>query len=413
MRIRWWRFALVWLAAVVAWTTWAAPASAEDPCATCDDTHVVACPTCKGKNVAQVTCATCDGAGRSRCPGRRADLASLGRGDGLPASVEALVVKLFGWHKGTERPCPNLVCVAGTVRFDDGKSYKCRLCGGDGRVKCRSCTEAATPCVSCKGKKKTEGPCTDCGATGSFPCAECADPEQPCTRCRDSKVTCKTCDGARDPFLTCDVCDARGRVACDKCAGIGNSVCEHCAGTARYRTRYEDGSTASSSKCDSCEERGFVDCTKCDKGLARCVACGGAKEASAPCRTCNNAGTDDCRACGNYRARTIEVTAAVQEKAGRTDAAVAALRAALAAADVAASRADANVAALFKTLPAAVPPPPDAAPVETVRKTLADLISWVRRIAAAEARAAEARVTRERIAKSLARLEPPAAPATK
>lgn len=313
-----------WLAVLVAFALLLAgggsgfpPALAQEAgCVLCAGQKSLACPTCKGQGRAARSCAACDGEGRSRCAGRREKLPDL----------PDWAMAVSGFHRGTERGCPHRLCRGGKVTWDDGKSYRCRLCGGDARVTCIDCRDAQKPCAACRGKKAVDGPCPDCGGTGRLACLPCEAGAAKCGACGgDARLPCKGCRDGQQSGRPCLACSARGAILCRACSGLGKVACGVCAATAKYRERERIvGPTTVSKECGACDGKGVVACEPCQSaGHVRCDECEGAGSVSGNCLVCRGTAEVPCTACGDRGHRAAELEAGLLVAARATEAGVA------------------------------------------------------------------------------------------
>ncbi|MCE9636320.1 MAG: hypothetical protein K8T90_11510 [Planctomycetes bacterium] len=401
MRVHWRVLVVLWvfLCVVASRPVLAQDAGGGDAtpaCVLCAGAKSVACPTCAGKGRGPQTCEVCWGEGRRRCDARVDPRASAAERDAMEE---------FG-HKGTEIRCTNDLCRDGRVKFDDGKSYQCRLCGGRGLLKCVDCRDATLPCAVCKGRKTVDGPCDDCAGTGKLACVVCAEPDAKCGQCAGAgNLPCSRCDHVGNVVQPCIRCGGRGQSNCVLCVGIGKVVCAQCFGTARFRSQYTDGTTASSTKCGACEERGTIECGTCKKGIVKCATCQGLGSAFAPCRACRGSSRIACRACGSFGYRVGELEAGLIAKKGLKAEAAALLDVALAHARASAASAEAAIGKVATAAAPTLPAPTDLTKPGAIEEYLKALRESLRQRMEDLVRLVQARFTVREFTDAVARME--------
>ncbi len=290
-------------------------ARAADPCALCNDRKVVTCPTCAGKKTTFDPCPGCDGKSKRPC--------FLCAGF---LNVPESEWKKLAPGKGL-LPCPNTVCVDGTVTWELGEKAQCKLCAGKGAIDCKLCSASEISCYRCNGKMKVEVACTDCRMKGEIPCPLC----QPkiasaagCFWCRGAPPAgCPRCQATGKVLVTCPVCRGSESAFCLECRGLGRTPCEKCGGTGWKRIKLVDTRNGKESKGgrssdDWCNGRGTVVCKSCEKQRVACwfqnpsegLEHRGGK-VTISCAFCDGDGKLECSGCYRGTSRAFEVAAGV------------------------------------------------------------------------------------------------------
>lgn len=120
-----------------------------------------------------------------------------------------------------------------------GYEYKCSRCGGDGWVKCSSCTNGYNDCGTCSTKGYVD--CSKCSnflwSTGKEKCRGCGGSGKKngntCATCNGKgKLQCSACHGAKT--VTCSKCRGAGKIPCSTCGTTGRLICQPCEGTGHF-----------------------------------------------------------------------------------------------------------------------------------------------------------------------------------
>jgi hypothetical protein len=234
----------------------AAPTS----CNLCDEAAIV-CARCDGKGTRDADCRRCNGAGQSSC------IYCAGAGN---------------WD------CP--ICVDGMVRWDSGKTDRCKFCRG-GTVKCTNCKGSRkVACFECKRARKVKQACFACFGVGRFACPTCVT--SPCATCQGKKrIPCTQCTEG-EQREACKKCLDSGKAFCGKCLG-GVIPCRNCHATGKVRYVFTDGTNAGNDKCTPCKAKGSYRCPNCKSGLVDCSE----KPKGKDCKFCSD-GHRACPSCG-------------------------------------------------------------------------------------------------------------------
>jgi hypothetical protein len=339
-----------------------------DACVLCAGKSSLACPTCGGKGSGRVPCDVCDGAGRTKCALR------------LDPAVAATSTSKF-LHANSQQECPNPSCERGTIPWEDGKTSRCGLCGGTGKVRCLDCVASQSSCAACAGSGKTSGACVDCNGTGKLFCVLCRGEEARCSQCgSDTPPACTVCKGAASAVQACADCGGRARSPCTSCDGVGRVPCRECGCSGRQRmVLVRDGTPGRSAHCPACSGKGSSACPEGADGRMKCALCAGQKRVAQPCRACSAKGTIECRACGKWGFRAAEAQAASLD---RPDAGGAAKAGAIELYEFALKRARASFEAAKQVMAARTPPPAPAAGPPPRDMDLKKLTEWMNAFAA-------------------------------
>lgn len=269
-------------------------APAQDPCAVCETTKTVQCPTCNGKGQVKSPCAACH-RGKvpcHHCPGVREK-----------AEKEGVIVRKKG-----HVPCTNYGCnKKGKVQRDGMRPARCHYCKGKGALRCPYCKgRDVVTCGVCLGERNKLRTCIDCVGSGKLPCPGCAvrPTAQNCVLCKDAGLlTCAVCKGKNEGEAHCHRCHGEGQRACDTCLAMAREPCDVCQATGVTRSTDAQGRQRTGTrKCDQCNGRGLEQCGHCKKGRVDCEWCEKGK-VQGTCGACPLEGRSYCANCLSGRAR--------------------------------------------------------------------------------------------------------------
>ena len=292
-------------------------------CSTCRDEETVLCPPCSGSGRIRIPCWACDRTGSRPC--LQCNTEEAIRDPELKIAVRRM--KKSSGRKKTRKgrlPCLNSYCRGGRMTWQGGATNPCRVCGGNGTIKCGFCSGGKATCKTCGGTRKRTAVCWDCAGGAKLACPGCKleKPPEQCPHCKDKRVL----SGADCKFEIhgnefCSACSGKGKVTCRQCAGTNKTPCGPCAGCGKIRINVRYTDTGQQTKggirtCSSCKGKGHLDCMHCKRGRAPCARCKGRKKTLIPCHKSTRL-TCACVTMGPHA--PIEVLGDILLAAGLTD----------------------------------------------------------------------------------------------